>query len=1036
MLDKIISFSLRQRPLMLIFILFILGIGIYSTVTLPIDAFPDVSNIQVEIISKAPGRSPLEMEKFVTYPVEIAMRGLPKLVQLRSISKFGISIITVIFEDDVDIYFARQLVLERLIEVKESLPEGVETSLGPVATAMGEVYQYTLEGEEPIQEKDKIEYLTELRTIQDWVVGPLLKNIPGVNEVDSFGGYIKQYHVCIDPDLLVKYDLSLQNVFQAVKDNNCNVGGGFLEQGSEQYLIRGIGLLKSVSDIENIALKSHESTAVFIKDVAQVKIGQAVRQGASLKDGKKEVVGGIVMMLRGSNGRVVVNKIKKKVAEINKGNLLPKGIKINPYYDRAELIHSCIKTTTKALQEGGILVIVILFLFLGSLRTAMVVVATLPLVSLLTFTIMKLPQVALTANLMTLGGLAIAIGMVVDGSVVVVENIQRHLSKKQPADILHAIATSVKEVGRPVVFGIMIIAIVFLPLFSFEGMERKMFTPLAITIIIALLSSLFVSLTISPVLCSWFLKAGKEEDTIILKFLKKLYLPFLTWALSNRKKVVLAAVGIFILIFPLIFFLGAEFIPIMDEGAFDMDTRLLAGVSLPDSLRVSKKVEKILKQFPELEIVIGRIGWTGIGIGARGVESTGYTGIFKPKKQWKTARSKEEMIDKMRKALSKIPGMAFSFSQPIQCRIDELIAGTRTQIVIKLFGEDLEILQKKANQIAEEISAVRGVADLMVDQLGGQPYISINIDRQKIALYGINVENVQNIIETAIGGNPAGRMYEGEKYFEILVRFTQENRNSVEVIGNSLVDVPGQELKIPLKQLADISVVDGPVQIGREYGQRLILIQCNVNGRDIGSFVAECQKKIKEKSLLSPGYYLTWGGQFENQQRAMKKLLIIVPITIVLIFLLLFFTFNSLRQAVLIILNLPFALIGGIFALFISKLYLSVPSSVGFIALFGIAVLNGVVLISYINQLRERGFSLGEAIFLGCECRLRPILMTAMITVFSLVPLLFATGPGSEVQRPLAVVVVGGLITSTLLTLFVLPVLYSKFEEKKPEMEF
>jgi len=1029
MFEKIISFTLRQKLLIMLAVLFILGAGIYSTLKLPIDAFPDVTNIQVELISVAQGRSPSEMEKFITYPIEMGMRGLPKLTQLRSISKYGISVITLVFEDNTDIYFARQLVLERLIEVKETLPKDAQTALGPVSTAMGEIYQYTLESEE---KNDTPEYLTQLRTIQDWTISPILKNIPGVNEVNALGGYIKQYKVSVYPQLLIKYGLTLKNVFDAIQNNNSNAGGGFLEQNSQQYLIRAAGLIQSVQDIENIVLKSYEGTPVLVKDVADINVGESVRQGAAIKDGEKEVVGGIVMMLRGSNGLEVVSAVKKKVEEINNSNILPKGIKIKPFYDRTELIKDSIRTVSEALAQGAVFVIIILFLFLGNIRTALVVAVTLPLVALLTFIIMKLPSINLTANLMTLGGLAIAIGMMVDGSVVVVENIYRHLSESKDIkgqDLITMITNSVKEVGKPVIFGIMIIVIVFLPLFTLEGMEKKMFTPLAITISIALICSLFVSLLISPVLCSLFLKTGKKEnETVFLKMLKKIYLPALRWAVSNQKKVMLGAIGLFLIVMPIFFFLGTEFIPVMDEGAFDMDTRLLADVSLPESIKVNKKIGQIIKSFPEIETVVSKTGWSGMTIEAEGVDNTGYVGILKPRKEWRKGLSKDELINKMRDEIASLPGVAFSFSQPIQCRIDEVTAGTKSQVVIKVFGEDINILEKKANEIARVLSSVKGITDLLVEQTVGQPYISINIDRKKLALYGMNVSDVQETVETAIAGKAATQVYEGDKMFDVVVRLVSEKRNSLQEIKNTTVDIPESEEKIPLSELADISLINGPVQINREYGQRVTLIQCNIKNRDIGSFVAQCQNEIKGKVNMPTGYYLTWGGQFENQQRAMNRLIVIVPVTIGFIFILLLSVFNSLSQALIVILNLPFALIGGILALFISGLYLSVPASVGFIALFGVAVLNGVVLISYLNQLKEKGLCMKECIMEGCECRLRPVLMTAMITIFSLIPLLFATGPGSEVQRPLAVVVMGGLITSTLLTLFILPVIYSRYE--------
>jgi cobalt-zinc-cadmium resistance protein CzcA len=1033
MIEHLISFSLKQRLLILICVLLLIGLGVYSFLKLPIDAFPDVTNIQVEVLSSAPGLSPLEVEKFVTYPVEMAMRGLPRLAQLRSISKFGLSVITIVFEDRVDIYFARQLVFERLMEAREKVPEGIGISMGPVATAMGEIYQYTLEGEMPEGEAEKIQYLTDLRTIQDWVLTPILKSIPGVNEINSFGGYIKQYHVTADPEKLLKYDLPLDKVADALKENNINVGGNVLQSHSQQYLIRGIGLLQSVDDIKNVIVKSEQGVPIFMRDIADIRVGEAVRQGASIKDGKKEVVGGIVMMLRGSNSREVVKKVEERVEEISRTRVLPSGIKIVPFYKRSDIIQSSIHTVTEALIIGAIFVLFILYLFLRSFRGAFIVILALPLSALCTFIAMK--QVGLSANLMSLGGLAISIGMIIDATIIQVENVQRHLSESRDAKIkLSTVFNAVLEVRKPSIFGELIIALTFIPIMTLQGIEGKMFSPLAFTVAIALLTSLLLSIFVIPVLCYLMLKSQKEKKIIVILWAKKIYLPVLRWGLRHKIPLFLFAALLLGTSFYFVPRLGTEFIPIMDEGAFDMDIQFLPGISLPASLEMSRKVEEKLKEFPELETIVSRTGLTGIALEARGVEKTGFVGVLQPRSGWKTAKTREELTNKMRAAIADFPGMAFSFSQPIACRIDELVAGTRAQLILKLFGEDLELLKSKADEIAKVMARIRGTRDLVVERVAGQPYISIKTDRARIARYGINVNDVQIIVETAIGGKPVTVLFEGEKYFDVLVRYPEEKRNSIEVISNILVASP-QGTRIPLSQLADIDVSEGPNQISRESGQRRIGIECNISGRDMGSFVAEAKREIQKNVNLPSGYYLTWGGQFENQQRAMRRLALIVPITIGLIYFLLFLTFGSLRLATLVILNLPFALIGGVLSLYISGLYLSVPASVGFIALLGIAVLNGVVLISYINQIRQEGRPLREAILIGCEKRLRPVLMTASITVFSLIPLLFASGPGSEVQRPLAVVVVGGLITSTLLTLLVLPILYGWFEAKKEEVE-
>jgi len=1032
-IERIISFALRQRLLVIICILLLIALGVYSFIKLPIDAFPDVTNIQVEVLSSAPGLSPLEVEKFVTYPIEIALRGLPRLTLLRSISKFGLSVVTVVFEDGVDIYFARQLVLERLIEAKESVPEGIAISMGPVATAMGEIYQYTLEGRRPAGEAEKVQYLTELRTIQDWTLAPMLKSIPGVNEINSFGGYIKQVQVEVDPDKLLKYDISLNGVADALKKNNRNVGGNVLQRHSQQYLIRGIGLLQSVEDIGSVILKSEGGTPVLLGDVADVRVGQAVRQGASVKDGKEEVVGGIVMMLRGSNSREVVRQIEERVAEINKSDVLPLGLKIKPFYKRSDIVSSSVHTVTEALIIGAIFVVFVLYLFLRSFRGAFIVIIALPLSALTTFIIMR--QADLSANLMSLGGLAISIGMIIDATIIQVENVQRHLSESAAGALkLSMVYKAVLEVRKPSIFGELIIALTFIPIMTLRGIEGKMFSPLAFTVAIALFASLLLSLVAIPAFCYLFLQAKKEKPSFLINAAKKVYLPVLRWGLKHKVILLFASIALVGGTVYLVPRLGTEFIPIMDEGAFDMDIQFLPGISLPESLEMSRKVEQRLMEFPELETIVSRTGQTGIALEARGVEKTGYVGMLKPRAEWTTAKTREDLTGKMREAMAAFPGMTFSFSQPIACRIDELVAGTRAQLIIKLFGEDLEILKGKADEIAKILARIRGTQDLVVETIAGQPYISIKTDRARIARYGINVEDVQTIVETAVGGKPVTQLFEGKKYFDVQLRFPEEKRNSLESIGNILVQSP-RGTRIPLSQLADIFTSEGPVQISRESGERRIGVECNISGRDMGGFVAEAKRLVRKNVKLPSGYYLTWGGQFENQQRAMKRLAVIVPLTIGLIFFLLFLTFSSLRLAALVILNLPFALIGGVFSLYFTGLYLSVPASVGFIALFGIAVLNGVVLVSYINQIREDGKPLKEAILEGCENRLRPVLMTASITIFSLIPMLFASGPGSEVQRPLAVVVVGGLVTSTLLTLLVLPALYSWFAPRQKEEE-
>jgi len=1022
LIDGLIDRSLRHRPLVVFGVLVLVGLGVWAFVGLPIDAFPDVTNIQVEVLSSAPGMSPLEVERFVTFPLELAMRGLPRLTQLRSASRFGLSVITAVFEDGTDIYFARQNVHERMSETLAAMPPGVEITMGPVSTAMGEIYQYTLEGPGPAAEARRIDYLTDLRTVQDWTLAPLLKSIPGVNEVNSFGGYIRQYEVVADPDKLLKYDLTLSDVAKALPENNLNVGGGVLQQGSVLYMVRGIGLLQTVADIGNVILKSEAGTPVLVRDVADIRPGQAVRQGAAVKDGKGEVVGGVVMMLRGANGREVVAAVDKRVAEINAGGFLPPGVRIVPYYKRSSIIRDSLHTVSEALIIGSLLVVFVLYLFLRSFRGAFIVVLALPLSTLFTFLMMRL--FGLSANLMSLGGLAISIGMIIDATIIQVENVQRHLVEAgTAAKKLSTVAKAVLEVRKPSIFGETIITLTFIPIIALQGIEGKMFFPLAFTHIIALFASLVLSLLVIPALCFLVLKAHGEKRILVIDAAKKVYLPLLRWGLDHKVALVLVAVALLAGALGLVPRLGTEFMPVMDEGAFDMDFQFLPGISLAESLEMSRRVEERLMAFPELETIVGKTGQTGIALEARGVEKTGYVGVLKPRREWTSARTREDLTAKMRQAMAAFPGIAFSFSQPIACRIDEIVAGTRAQLIIKISGDDLDVLRTQAARIADVLRTIPGTADLVVERVAGQPYISVRPDRAKIARYGLNVADVQAVVETAVGGKAVTRIYEGEKFFRLLLRFPEGRRDSVEAIRDILVRSPNGA-RLPLSALADISLSEGPVQVSREAGRRRIGVECNITGRDLGGFVAEARRLIRQNVPLPEGYYLTWGGQFENQQRAMRRLAVILPATIGFILFLLFLTFNSLRLSLLVLTNLPFALIGGVASLYLSGLYLSVPASVGFIALFGIAVLNGIVLLSYITQLREEGRPVREAVLQGCLNRLRPVLMTATITIFSLTPLLFAHGPGSEIQRPLAVVVVGGLVTSTLLTLVVLPALY------------
>ena len=1050
MIDRILEFSLKNRLLVILLAFGVIGGGAIALTKLPIDAFPDVSPTLVQVFTEAPGLAPEEVEKLITYPVEVSMNGLPGVAQIKSTSAFGISVVSVYFDDDVDIYFARQLALEKLQEAKEQIPPGLgEPRLGPITTGLGQVYQYVLESKsyDPL----------ELRTYQDWIVKYNLRTVPGVTEVLSFGGDVKQYQVRVDPRALLQYGVTLAQVRQAIGVNNRNVGGGYIERGPEEYLIRGIGLAENLTDIASIIVTDRGGSPVYVRNIAEVSFGPEVRRGAVTMNGRGEVVSGIVLKRIYENTSEVIDAVKAKVTQVNRA--LPAGVRVVPYYDQSDLVARAVSTVRDALLEGAILIVVILFLFLGNVRSALVVTAMLPLSLLLAVLLMN--YFGFSANLMSLGGLAIGIGMMVDGGVVMVENVYRHLSEslahgratketsafaygKDAAESNptapafhevkgHVILRSAKEVGRPIVFAIAIIIIVFLPLFTLEGVEGKMFRPMAFAISFAMLGSLIFSLTVIPVLCSFFLRGGSEEDTWVMRHIKRPYLPVLRWSLDNRRKTLFGALGALAVSLALVPFLGTEFVPALEEGSILYRATLAPSAGLNEGLRTATQLEKIVTTFPEVQDVVSKIGRAEVGGDPEPVNNIEAIVTLKSADDWKTGRTKPELVEAIEAKLAKFPGIALNFSQPIANRVDELLSGVKAQLAIQLFGDDLDQLVATADQIQRVVARVPGAEDVQTEQVTGQPQLQIKIDRAAIARYGINVEDVQEAIETAIGGEQAGQVFEGVRRFDINVRLLEPFRESIDAIGGLLVPTPSGRARVPLSQLASVSVVSGPKQISHDNGQRRIVIQLNVRGRDMGGFVSDAQGQLAEKVKLPTGYFVTWGGQFENQQRAMRRLMIIVPITIGLIYLLLFSSFNSLKQAGLIILNVPFALIGGILGLFVSRQYLSVPASVGFIALFGVAVLNGVVLVSYINALRAEGKSVRDVVYEGTVLRLRPVLMTATVAILGLLPLLFSTGAGSEVQRPLAAVVVGGLLTSTALTLLLLPTLYGWFEGAKPE---
>lgn len=1029
MLSSILTLSLRQRVLIVALACMLAAGGIYAFRTIAIDAFPDVTNVLVQVVTKVPGLSPAEVERFVTFPIEIQLMGVPGLTDIRSLSKVGLSMVTVVFRDDIDIYLARQVVLERVLEVQELLPPGSTSQLVPNTTGLGEVYQFYLEGPHDndasavMTEKE----LRERRTLEDWVVRPLLKGLPDIVDVNSMGGFVKQYQVIVEPGLLRKYDLALHDVFDAVSQNNANSGGNILEKDDEKYVVRGVGLIKTLNDIGNIVIKQVGGTPVYVRDVAKVQIGNAVRHGAVVLNGTHEVVAGIVLMLRGGNAREVVRSIKRKVDEIHEKRLLPDGLHIVPFYDRLELITAALGTVYKAMLEGIVLVVVILFVFLGDVRSALIVTATLIVTPLVTFIVMD--KVGLTANLMSLGGLVIAIGMMVDGSVVVVENVYRHLSEKDGANRAktEVIIQAVTEVGQSVMFGILIIILVFLPILTLQGMEGKMFQPLAYTIVIALVVSLVLSFTLSPALCALAMKRGSEADTLLLRWVKRAYLPTLHWALRHRWTVLLIAIlllGGSMSLFPL---LGGEFIPILNEGAITPQTIRYPSIALDKSIEIEKEMQRVVLEFPEVRMVVSKIGRSELENDPQEPNASDPVVSLYPMEQWKTVSTKSKLDEAVRKRLENVAGAKFLLSQPIQQRVDELVSGVRSEATVKILGDDLHTLRTTAEKVQAIMRSIKGVGDIRLEQLFGQTYLTIDIDRDKIARHGINVAHIHEIITTAIGQEPATRVYEGQKRFDLTFRYPEPFRNSVETISNILLTTTTGAL-IPLGDLATVELREGPALISREGLQRRIYVGFNTVERDIESIVAEAQAKINKEIKLPPDYHFVWGGSFENMQRAMARLKIIVPITIGLIFMLLYASFNSIKHASLIIMNLPFAMIGGIVALWLTGEYLSVPASVGFINLFGVAVLNGIVLVSYFNKLRADGLQGEEVIVKGCLLRLRPVLMTALVAMLGLLPLAFAHGIGSEVQRPLAVVVIGGLISSTLLTLIVLPILYEWIE--------
>ncbi len=1019
MLRRLVDFSLENRPLVLMASLLAVVGGGYALARLPIDAVPDITSVQVQVLTKAPALGPVEMEQFVTYPIEAAMNGLPKLVEIRSISRYGLSAVTVVFEDGVDVYFARQLVAERLVQAREAIPAGFgNPEMGPVTTGLGDVLQFTVEG-------DSVSPM-ERRTILDWMIAPRLRAVPGVTEVNAWGGLPKQYQVLVDPAKLQAHALSLKQVFEAVERGSMNSGGGYIEHNREQYILRGEGLVGSRADIEKIVLKAEgQGTPITVGSIAQVREGAMLRIGVATADGRGETVIGLVQMLAGENALEVATRARAAVEELQP--TLPQGVRIVPYYDRAIFVRRVIRTVETNLLEGSLLVIAVLFAFLGNMRAGLIVASAIPLSMLLAFTGMV--EAGISANLMSLG--AIDFGLIVDGAVVLVENVVRRLAEPEGRDktVRQLTAEAAHEVTRPITFGIGIIILVYLPILSLGGIEGKMFKPMAWTVVFALAGSLLLTLTLTPVLASLFLKkSGHDHEPSFVGTLRSSYLRGLELCRARRGAVLAASAAVMLAGAAVALTLGGEFIPRLDEGDLSISAVRPASVGISEVAASTGRIERVLRRFPEVITVVSRSGSPELATDVMGIELGDVFVILKPRPEWTTARTKGELVEKMEQALGEtVPGVGFSFTQPIEMRFNELIAGVRSDVGVKLFGDDLETLREKGEEITRVVSSVRGAADVKLEQTAGLPVLRFKVDRDRCARYGISVGDVLDSVEAARAGKIVGTVFEGQRRFSLAVRFDDDTARTVDALGNVPVASPRGAL-IPLGQLAEITLDTGPAQISREAVRRRIVVEVNVRGRDVASFVAEAQDKLRREVQLPAGYYIRWGGQFENLQAATRRLAVVVPLALGLIFAMLYFTFGSLKPAALIYLNVPFAATGGVFALALRGLPFSISAGVGFIALFGVAVLNGVVLITQIRDLEARtDLDTHEVLRRACSLRMRPVLMTALVASLGFVPMALATGSGAEVQRPLATVVIGGLVTCTALTLFVLPTVYGLF---------
>ena len=1016
----LIRFALSQRLLMCLIMLLLVGGGYQAFKNIAIDAFPEVSPTQVKIIVKANGMTPEEVENRITAPIELELLGIPHQTMLRSLAKYAITDITLDFEEGTDIYWARQQVAERLNGIWGSLPAGTEGGIAPMTTPLGEMFMFSIEGGDLS--------LMERRTLLDWVIRPALRTVPGVADVNALGGEVRSYEVIPDNMRLAARDIAMDQLVKALQSNNRNDGAGRLTEGEEALIVRAEGRIQSEEDVRNIVISQHNGMPIRVEDVAEVRIGSLTRYGAVSKDGKGEVVTGVILSLRGANARQTVQMIEAKLVDLEK--TLPEGVKVNVFYNRGVLVGKAVHTVSKALIEAIVLVVVLLILFLGDLRAALTVALALPLAALITFILMY--AFGMSANLMSLGGLAIAIGMLVDGAVVVVENIITQLADHEKAERLprlHMIYRAASEVAVPVTSGILIIVIVFLPLLTLEGLEGKLFGPVALTIVFALSGSLILSLSIIPVLASFLLKHVSHEEPWLPRQLSRLYEPLLVWCLANSKKVFITAGSLLVVTLLVFTQIGSTFMPTMDEGDIIVQLEKLPSITLEDSIELDTQVQKnILEHTPEVETIVARVGTDELGLDPMGLNETDTFLVLKPKDEWRFD-TKEELIESIREIMSHTPGIAFGFTQPIEMRVSEMLTGTRGDVAIKLFGNDLDVLNHKGEEIEALLKTVDGASDVFMRKNEGMQFLQLSIDRQAAGRFGLDADSIENMLKAQIEGLRLGIVQEGIKRTPLLLRGQSNTAN----FANLQIALPDGGY-VPITALAKIRQVEGVVSIRREKGQRFVVIRSNVEGRDLVGFVDEARRLVEEKVELPPGYRVEFGGQFENQQRAAARLSLVIPVSLGLIFLLLFSTFGSVRQAVLVLSNIPLAMIGGVFALWLSGEYLSVPASVGFIALLGIAVLNGVVMVSYFNQLCATGMELSKVIIVGSCRRLRPVLMTASIAAFGLIPLLFASGPGSEIQRPLAIVVTGGLVSSTFLTLILLPILYQLFGRNREEI--